>query len=413
MYYFTQLIGIITLLAVVATVAMIIYMIETRASKVIAEYNRSAGTFDDPAKSALETYDGLSPRKKAKVRPQHAKLLEFNIGADEHVVPSLRHQAIRTAAQDHMLILDDLNAVDTTLDPLHDFEDFLVRNTALFDDTEINAMTTRIQDRAPTLVGQSVEQRQQRAVASANNHLQASQNYLKESIVYANDPQNVHDTKVNDKLRATLATFRTSWDGTDYINDIRGAVGHYCRDDKAHKADAARQAINRMDLGDTIYTYNETERNILNIVWARTLDPRNEAAKELMQEAIFDALADCVENGTMVCINGRASRVLNSLTLLDCDPSTGAARTFAAYKNQIFEETKRIIEDTLKETAADPRYSVAVEAYRDISKSCSDAEAEALADLMNKKIIENVEKYAGQLSASEIDRMKTEATAAV
>ena len=97
-----------------------------------------------------------------------------------------------------------------------------------------------------------------------------------------------------------------------------------------------------------------TDAICLQLVWNRAEHPENKKNKELIKQAIFDNLVDCWErdifgNDTIVCVTGRSTRVLSSLTLLDFDESNWSVKKFEEFKNDIFKKVKIIILDNAKE----------------------------------------------------------------
>jgi len=129
-----------------------------------------------------------------------------------------------------------------------------------------------------------------------------------------------------------------------------------------------------------------------------------------MREAIVNALADSIEGGNQVCINGRCARVLNSLVTLDYDENVGAAMTFEAYKNQIFQETKEIINQELDRALAstNDKLRAVGEAYEGSDVEVDSTVEEQFKQEIKQEIDRNMEKYEDKLTPAEIDNLKQE-----
>ncbi len=192
-------------------------------------------------------------------------------------------------------------------------------------------------------------------------------NYFGEQEI-RNDPQNVHETQVNnDMLRIYQnVAHRNDQDpefmnvnnqnpGANSISEIREYAKTYKFADPKHR-DRALKTINKMAEGNWITNLHARESDILDNVWKRSKSADNRANQAELRAALMDSLADCVESGYngqdyQVCASGRTARVLNSLTLLDTDEKISApVRTAEILRNEVFTKSHKIIQDALKET---------------------------------------------------------------
>jgi hypothetical protein len=220
---------------------------------------------------------------------------------------------------------------------------------------------------------------------------------------YRSDSQNVHDTKLNGDLNATLAKLTET--GPKGSTEIDAAIVE-CIDYVKDKPNALA-AAQKMREGTHISTYNTNEAYILAAVWRRCDHRFNVDNRELMREAVSVSLTDCTENGGLVCINGRCSRLLGSLVLLDFDSTVGSALTFDAYKNQIYEETKemfeREIEELHKSDSADMRQLA--QSYDDPSIEATDAATTEFHTLLKSQVDDLLTNYTN-LNAREIEQLR-------
>lgn len=256
-----------------------------------------------------------------------------------------------------------------------------------------------------------LQQRAEVAAATADTKQEAVDQFFAESIKYTDDRQNVHDPKVNNDLRDTLAKIyvKLSADELDEIlREIRAAVN-----ESPKRADA-QLALDRFN-ADVVSTFKCRNDEILACAWRRCAHPLNHERQTEMQNAIIDALADCVENGSVVCVNGRCARVLGALVLLDFDETVGRASTFEIYKNQILEESNGILNDTVEEliSSDDADLSLAARSYQDPKLTPSDAAESRFKQIVLDRIIENINKYEKQLSLSDRDKITEYCSAAL
>jgi hypothetical protein len=192
------------------------------------------------------------------------------------------------------------------------------------------------------------------------------------------------------------------------MREIREAVN------ASPKCANATLALDRFT-AEVVSTFDCRNDEILACAWRRCAHPLNHERQTEMQNAIIDALADCVENDAVVCVNGRCARILGALVLLDFDETVGRASTFEIYKNQILEESNGILNDTIEELSgsSDNELSLAARSYRDPSLTPDDAAELRFKQIVMDKIIENINKYEKQLSLSDRDKITEYCSAAL
>jgi hypothetical protein len=241
------------------------------------------------------------------------------------------------------------------------------------------------------------------AKSGAADKPQAVRRGLQSLIKHTSDGQNVHDSKVGAELRTTL-------DRLDDISEDPDSLLAYLRGEfkRAHpdKCAGAVSAVDRMYAGEYVSTYGASECEILDRVWARASHADNQANAENIREAIGLALADMVTESGFVCANGRAARALGALAGVDADPTMGAAMTYEAYKNQIYEESMHIADEVLAEAKTDP--GLAAEASAAVGAPTPGIDARILAE-----VEKNLEKYSGVLRPDEYATIRRAITAAI
>jgi len=382
---------------------------------------QSNGTFDARARDALNTLTQIEDPTPGD-RFRRGDIVRYNVleGRVNNRV------AVGTMVRDYAAALanmrDDADRDIPADFMVHRIEDL---NHELMDadinDDEIlhmifgfnNIVTTR----APVVRQEIIQNRLREAVETAPTRAEAINNYFDAATTYTSDTQNVHDTMVNKDLNDALKKMRMTAgpinaqaainEASDYITNV------YAKSEfNAHKVQNARAILRIIARGETISTYAETESTIFAIVWERCKHEANTENAELMREAVINSLADGIENGNPVCINGRCSRVLNSLVKLDYDKSISdqGAMTFEAYKNQIYQETKSIIATAIENgsNSEDAATRDAAAAYNGVDVEVDPATDARFKNDIRVEIDRNLETYRGKLSDREISNIRDE-----
>lgn len=328
-----------------------------------------------------------------------ARTLRFNrVENDPHVAPEITNNIFNqyTAALQEMtldeapFIIDQADLLDQDL-----LWNIATEPARIFHQT--------LQVRRPQQQ-QSLQQTVQTAKKTSKSHKEASAKVFDQMKQMRSDSQNVHDPKLNNDLRATLRKLRSTYTGvTSCISSARKYL-------KGHKFEAnCLKALEEIEKNNTISTYDDTELNIFCYVWDRCFLSQNKENREGMLEAVCAALNNCVENGNLVCINGRCSQLLSSLVLLDYDSSVGAAMTYDAYKNQIYKETKDLLEDELLKfkNSNDAKFKSFYASYISGGECDPDIEQE-FKKSVKRRTDHNLEAYIGKLTELEIEKLKSD-----
>lgn len=353
------------LLLIATVVAVFLLYHHFSRPNVDVEIARSAGTFDAPARRALHELRRLpkTPRRSY----QRARILRYNLARgslEQRPVPREVVDEIAEAYNDMLLQIDLRD--DQALNMIHDADTF--DHPAVLPTDGLHKLA---------------------ADAAAN----------RPTTVYADDAQNVHDSYVNNDLRKIMGLLDRPADVARELAECRAFV--------AGSPDPARalETLDRMRGGNPISSLDTTEDVVLATVWLRSKHPRNAANRDNIQAAILAALKDANEDGTMVCISGRCARAIGALVAIDFDPATGSFMNYSAWKDRIYTECRRVIEDTLRDLrAGDPG---AVAEYE--GPTGNPRVEDALKDAIKK----HIEGYAGQLFQRDIDRFVVECQAAV
>lgn len=377
------------IICIIIIIALVVWS-STKSKDIHA--TKSSGVFDNVAKTALKNATDRAAANPSDVPAQFAigRIHRYNI--EENAVTPVVLNAYTAVAHRPAEMTDFMiDEVEEILNALGENPVPVARPFAI-------AATAAIPEARATS-----KQRRIIAAKGAATRSDAIADYIAASITHTNDPQNVHDTKVNDDLRETLRKLEPA-DVETAIADARGWIRKNVKNPAS-----ALSVLDTISRGDSISTYNTTESDIFSRVWHRCDDKRNAGNSHAMKTAVAGALTESIENGTMVCMSGRVNRVLGSLVLLDHDPSVGSAMTHEAYRNEIFESVGKLIDDNINTAASsnDPEMSAVGNAY--LTGTTTDNIAETkFRDSVKQKIDQLVDGYKEKLSVETLDRLKEE-----
>lgn len=316
-------------------------------SSIKENINKSSGLMDQPARDALTDLNNINDPTVVD-RYRRANLIRYNVLEGD---VQRDHELARTVAAEYMMIMNQLpfaniNDEDIEADAMaRTIMEFALLPGAWERDQNIpvwnlQGINTQVNER-------TIESKLADAATTAPTRKLAVDKYMKSNKTYTNDAQNVHESKINASLRATLAMIRI-----DDVNPQKALdeAKEYSKKSKHH--DKIVKILNKFSEQSHIHGLEDYEHKIFAYVWERSKHPNNKKNKTLMCDAIMDALADSVgTNDTPVCVHGRCARVIHSLAFLDFAEEAGQVMTYEAYKNQIFEESKDIIDIVLAKFA--------------------------------------------------------------
>ncbi len=197
-----------------------------------------------------------------------------------------------------------------------------------------------------------------RASRRFNVKLDKPRHQLKTQIV--SDPQNVHDSAINDGIKKVYSKIQSSNQNFDQdftLTDIETAIDkHKFSDDKKINA---KRILGEFGRGNIYTPLNDTEDKILINIWKRAHHPDNTNQTEELKTAVLDSLSDGVEinangNKTNVCMTGRCARVISSLTLLDADSNIAEPiKTVGLLRSEAFDKTRKILDQELNKMPKD------------------------------------------------------------
>lgn len=217
--------------------------------------------------------------------------------------------------------------------------------------------------------------------------------FLDNSRVYVDNPQNVHDNAINANMHQIM------------LRVIEGNIGRPLPSKQEiintfKDIPHAVSVINTCNDTNTVVALNGmTDLSVLQHIYLRCHHPKND--KKAMLTALGDNLKNCVENGHIVCVVGRVTRIVSTLILLDFDEQNWNMKLVDDYKEEILNKTKNIIQEVatlaLNTTLDAPAREYLIKEREptdlvSIPEIKGDTE-EDLVEIMRKCIIEMIDEY--------------------
>lgn len=220
----------------------------------------------------------------------------------------------------------------------------------------------------------------------------------------SSDTQNVHDNVFNAEMRETIRNLidRSYYsDAVDAIDDCRSIATLHKESDKLILV------LDEIEKGRIIVAFDERrEDDIFAAIWSRRRFSKD------AEDSILMALIECVDDfepedidlpqeiindsPNIVCINGRVSRLVGALAIID--PIVGeGVKTTDMYKNQIFGEVMRMM--TRPETKDEDILLVA-SSYSDITVKPTQKQLAKYNSWMTEKIELHLGQYRTKLNSN-------------
>lgn len=191
-----------------------------------------------------------------------------------------------------------------------------------------------------------------RIIPVENNEPKIQENVLEKipdaylnSIVYLNDEQNVHDTFINEKLKKEYNESRKIVKQIDGLKEIE----KYIKDTKKMENLKSLKTIDKI-LEEKLIIEGLPEINLLLTAWNRCYLEGNNIND--IKDSVIMGLNDCVENGEVVCVDGRCDKIWGSLALIDFDKNIGNFKNKSIVRNMILEKCSFLVNDVIKNTDA-------------------------------------------------------------
>lgn len=178
---------------------------------------------------------------------------------------------------------------------------------------------------------------------------------LKQKQQWTLDTQSVHDSNVSQSMRDSFHSIKnynikefgalTHKIVNGIINNIRTVFDDF--DKTEHFTGGYNKVLNMASDGLKVHDVG-TEQEVVVEIWRRINSIDNEKNKTNLQHSLYEAMDDCVENGSLVCTQGRVTKMLQSMAHMDVDDKIGSMNTTEAIRNEIYKNASEILNNNIK-----------------------------------------------------------------
>jgi len=179
-----------------------------------------------------------------------------------------------------------------------------------------------------------------------NDRLRNNLRYFNEIERVPVNTQNVHDSQVNRDIIKSYEKIK-QYNQLDMANNRKVNL-ESCKDFiKTNGSENANKVLKKIMEKNLISNLNAREDDILLEIWKRIHSPVNKENINSLKIALLDALENSVEHGTVVCAQGRTSRLIASLALIDKDPELGVTKTQDILNVEALSKASTILQNEL------------------------------------------------------------------
>jgi hypothetical protein len=301
----------------------------------------------------------------------------------------------------------NLNQADAIyiLDRIDDYRDYFMEHTEIPDLPYQQAMFAFYEQTA---------ERSKQIAERKKEHISEDDPAFVQKTILANtqwnsDSQNVHDSAITKMIAKQLEILQE--ENSKFVEDLEkhnfDELQTFYRSYYQHDASkllVLDQVLSRISENNFIYGLaNTREKAIILAVWQRTFDPRNKDRAVDMRTALGEAILDCKEAHTVVCLSGRQPKIMQALAQLDCNPEMGVFKTKAALRNEFFTKAAKIVDNYIGVNG-----SASDELKSDYANSVKSEQVEDLIEQIKKEIEELAEEYKEFLPAEQVEIIKAE-----
>jgi hypothetical protein len=266
--------------------------------------------------------------------------------------PQRAHHHFRQALDQITAGMVDTREAPFIINRIDDFKDHF------FDFPEIEELP--VQNALLAFYNQNAHQVQ--AVARKRETLAPDDPEFKQKLLvsrqeWQSDSQNVHDSAMYQMLGEQFNKTRDenlklkNIQLHDYREAVQWMKTRYAQDpDKISKLDKVLHMINRNEVISGLP--HAKEQDILTTVWQRSYDPDNKDRADEIRESMADAVLDCVEGNSVVCMSGRTKKVWQALARLDKDDDNGVLKSKQAIRNEIYQKAAKVVDDYIGENGS-------------------------------------------------------------
>ena len=358
----------------------------------------SIGTFDSKAISATENYHSIFMPDKTDTL-QYNRIIELNQNEGRIENKGILDMVV----QNYTNILDDGDGDELDWFEIHQIENFIDRHQDMLDaDRILIENINEIPRKKNIKTIQDIKE-------SSDTKIEAVNQYKETSKTQTSDPQNVHDSAVNVQLALGYDLLKKCSGSSANKDYIKSEIENKIRQLpplKQKKVNNALAAVMSNKINNSVI--DDTESNLLYNVWNRSLGQEN---KNLIQESILDALEDMsTTENSVVCSNGRCTRLYESLVLLDSNETISKGLTTTEQiKNDMLDKTNEILQDNIKEYLKSDNKSLktVAQSYNDPSIETDPIVEKSFKDMVVEKVTNFLDQeYKNKLSNRDYTNIK-------
>jgi len=159
---------------------------------------------------------------------------------------------------------------------------------------------------------------------------------------------------------------------------------------------------NKTDIGESM---------LLRELWRRAHDPINIERKNDILDSIAQSLASCKERGSIVCLTGRATRLMSSLAMTDVESeekNLGILKTKTVVRNEILDRCAKIVEKYVGSSSTTDKAII-----DDYNKGNSNIAVAKLENTMKTEMQSLSTEYKGKLDDKKLEQTISECVSSV
>jgi hypothetical protein len=354
--------------------------------------NLHGETFDDDARLAIEYGEAImNPRAMDNYRVGTAYLINAN---NPHKAYEHYNRALEQIINGNV----DIRETPFILERIDDYKDRFTDFPEIEELPLQRAMMVHFEAQRNLI--EKLGERKKEDIAAGDPDF--TQKLIISRQKWQSDPQNVHDETVYDMIRSQFHHVREE---NNNIPEARSRTYHeavnwlrirYNNDpEKKAKLEKVITVLNNDYPVGIIPGVNE--REIITNVWRRMYHPENKGKMNALRDALGDAVLDCVEGNTTVCLDGRVSKIWQALARIDYDEDIGVLKSKQSIRNEIYERAAKIVDDHVGSNG------VASDALKEAYNRGEQTEqVKEVIEVMRSKMDELGVEYAGMLQPEQL-----------
>lgn len=142
-----------------------------------------------------------------------------------------------------------------------------------------------------------------------------------DNVIIRDDKHNVHDTTLLNSIKSSINKLKEKTEikssMTSTSNELKALITN--SNLSPEKKSKAFRALNEIEnKNDNMYIIDDSEKNVLNLVWNRIQGYPEEMSK-VLKENLIDEMSEMIEFDKPVCSTGRITRIIDSINGVDTD----------------------------------------------------------------------------------------------